>query len=186
MQSIVTNRKWLLCALLCDILAGKAKETGTGIVTEWEQWVRWVVSLVLPLLQLCSWSKGKTVLPKYYVAQILWATQADHLVLPIVFAVVTVVGVLKAVNCKTIPPIDHSLTEEKLSCIQSWSDLCQFLLMSSEAIRCLCEVHELHVINFLFPVNSLYTSFMSPLTSLSSIDVCLSFVVLTGFLQHRY
>ena len=96
-----------------------------------------------------------------------------------IFAVVAVEGVLKAVDwCrvfhvgrKTIPSIDHSLTEEKIPCIQYWSVLCQFLLVSSEAMWRVCEVEELLVVNVLFPVNSLCTSIMSPLTLLSSSEV---------------
>jgi len=39
---------------------------------------------------------------------------------------------------KTVPPVDHTLAEEKFPYIQSWSDLCQFLLMSSDSIMILC------------------------------------------------
>ena len=45
-------------------------------------------------------------------------------------------------SAKTISPIDHSLTEEKFLCIQSWSILCQFLPVCSEAIWCVCEVEQ--------------------------------------------
>jgi len=43
--------------------------------------------------------------------------------------------------------------------------------MSSEAMWRVCEVEELLVVNVLFPVNSLCTSIMSPLTLLSSSEV---------------
>jgi len=102
-----------------------------------------------------------------------WSASVVH-----IFAVVAVVGVPEVVNwfriddfCrKIVPSIDH-LTKEEFPWVQSGSVLCQFLLVSSEAMWWSAELKNCLWSICSFPVDSLYTSIMSPMSLLSSSEV---------------